>query len=376
MVRSRTRRGGASALEELAVKAAKSPQGRALAAQAFQAAKSPQARALAAQALLGAKAVYASPMGQAAKAQLMQAAQDATGVRIPTPTPSYPNPYGRSASGSTISDATPIPTATPVAKSISEDPLSEDELALATIFVVGQRDSDFRNDVAMRAVDQAARAKNRDGSLALLDGITKLAEEVKALHDAGTPMEFKAAIVGLRNPGALAQMLPMLQVPETRARIAEYIVKANEPAPGERRFLASSINQLVVAMRNRMQQKLMLGGRTRRVTRRRGGAGLSGMFGSKPPPSLMEQLLTGSDKEQEEALRRALLLAGKQAVTSPQARALAGKALRAASDHPEAFNLAKAAYQSPQGQELKRQAMAALRDSMGGGKTRRSRRRL
>ena len=110
--------------------------------------------------------------------------------------------------------------------------------------------------------------KNRDKNVALLDGVGKLATEVKALHESGAPMGAPGQISGIRNPGTLAQMLPMLQDPSVRSRIATYLVTAREPGPNERRFLAGSINQLATAIRIAFQQKLLLGGKTRRQGRK------------------------------------------------------------------------------------------------------------
>jgi len=163
--------------------------------------------------------------------------------------------------------ATPMPQ--PVAQPVASAPsLSENELALATIFLVGQSNEAFRQEIAKAATSQAVAIKNRDKNLALLDGIGKLATEVKALHESGAPMGAAARISGDRRPGPLAQMLPMLQDPAVRSRIATYLVTAREPGPNERRFLSGSINQLATAIRLGFQQKLLLGGKTRRQARK------------------------------------------------------------------------------------------------------------
>lgn len=164
-----------------------------------------------------------------------------------------------------VATSMPQPVAQPVASAPS---LSENELALATIFLVGQSNEAFRQEIAKAATSQAVAIKNRDKNLALLDGIGKLATEVKALHESGAPMGAAARISGDRRPGPLAQMLPMLQDPAVRSRIATYLVTAREPGPNERRFLSGSINQLATAIRLGFQQKLLLGGKTRRQARK------------------------------------------------------------------------------------------------------------
>jgi hypothetical protein len=159
--------------------------------------------------------------------------------------------------------------AQPMAQPMAAGPsLSPDEIALATIFLIGQSNETFRQDIAKAATSQAVTLKNRDKNVALLDGVGKLATEVKALHESGAPMGGPGQISGIRNPGTLAQMLPMLQDPSVRSRIATYLVTAQEPGPNERRFLAGSINQLATAIRIAFQQKLLLGGKTRRQGRK------------------------------------------------------------------------------------------------------------
>jgi hypothetical protein len=175
--------------------------------------------------------------------------------------------------------AQPVPMARPVALPVTAPvpqpmaaaapSLSEDELALATIFLVGQSDGSFREEIAKAATSQAVAIKNRDKNLALLDGVGKLASEVKALHESGAPMGAAARISGNRRPGPLAQLLPMLQDPAVRSRVAAYLVAAREPGPNERRFLSGSINQLATAIRIGFQQKVLLGGKTRRRQARR-----------------------------------------------------------------------------------------------------------
>jgi hypothetical protein len=190
-----------------------------------------------------ARSAYQSPVGQAVRAQAMA-----------------PPPMARP-------DAQPV--AQPVAQPMAAGPsLSPDEIALATIFLIGQSNETFRQDIAKAATSQAVTLKNRDKNVALLDGVGKLATEVKALHESGAPMGGPGQISGIRNPGTLAQMLPMLQDPSIRSRIATYLVTAREPGPNERRFLAGSINQLATAIRIAFQQKLLLGGKTRRQGRK------------------------------------------------------------------------------------------------------------
>jgi hypothetical protein len=169
-----------------------------------------------------------------------------------------------------IAVAQPVaqPMAVPVARPAAGPSLSPDEIALATIFLIGQSNETFRQDIAKAATSQALALKNRDKNVALLDGVGKLATEVKALHESGAPMGGPGQISGIRNPGTLAQMLPMLQDPSVRSRIAAYLVTAQEPGPNERRFLAGSINQLATAIRIAFQQKLLLGGKTRRQGRK------------------------------------------------------------------------------------------------------------
>ena len=186
-----------------------------------------------------ARSAYQSPVGQAVRAQAMA-----------------PPPMAR-------------PVAQPMAQPMAAGPsLSPDEIALATIFLIGQSNETFRQDIAKAATSQAVTLKNRDKNVALLDGVGKLATEVKALHESGAPMGAPGQISGIRNPGTLAQMLPMLQDPSVRSRIATYLVTAREPGPNERRFLAGSINQLATAIRIAFQQKLLLGGKTRRQGRK------------------------------------------------------------------------------------------------------------
>jgi len=186
-----------------------------------------------------ARSAYQSPVGQAVRAQGMA-----------------PPPMAR-------------PVAQPMAQPMAAGPsLSPDEIALATIFLIGQSNETFRQDIAKAATSQAVTLKNRDKNVALLDGVGKLATEVKALHESGAPMGGPGQISGIRNPGTLAQMLPMLQDPSVRSRIATYLVTAQEPGPNERRFLAGSINQLATAIRIAFQQKLLLGGKTRRQGRK------------------------------------------------------------------------------------------------------------
>jgi hypothetical protein len=159
----------------------------------------------------------------------------------------------------------PVAAPQPVAAAPS---LSEDEVALATIFLIGQTDGSFRDEIAKAATSQAIAMKNRDKNVALLDGIGKLATEVKALHESGAPMGAAARISGNRRPGALAQMLPLLADAGVRSRVAAYLVAAREPGPNERRFLSGTINQLATAVRLAFQQKLLLGGKTRRRARK------------------------------------------------------------------------------------------------------------
>ena len=186
-----------------------------------------------------ARSAYQSPVGQAVRPQAMA-----------------PPPMAQ-------------PVAQPVAQPMAAGPsLSPDEIALATIFLIGQSNETFRQDIAKAATSQAVTLKNRDKNIALLDGVGKLATEVKALHESGAPMGAPGQISGIRNPGTLAQMLPMLQDPSIRSRIATYLVTAREPGPNERRFLAGSINQLATAIRIAFQQKLLLGGKTRRQGRK------------------------------------------------------------------------------------------------------------
>ena len=190
-----------------------------------------------------ARSAYQSPVGQAVRAQAMA-----------------PPPMARPVAQ---------PMAQPVAQPMAAGPsLSPDEIALATIFLIGQSNETFRQDIAKAATSQAVTLKNRDKNVALLDGVGKLATEVKALHESGAPMGAPGQISGIRNPGTLAQMLPMLQDPSVRSRIATYLVTAREPGPNERRFLAGSINQLATAIRIAFQQKLLLGGKTRRQGRK------------------------------------------------------------------------------------------------------------
>ena len=158
--------------------------------------------------------------------------------------------------------------AAPMAMAAAAPMLSADELALATIFLVGQSNGSFRDEIAKAATSQAVAIKNRDKNLALLDGIGKLATEVKELHESGAPMGAAARISGDRRPGPLAQLLPMLQDPGVRSRVAAYLVAAREPGPNERRFLSGSINQLATAIRIAFQQKVLLGGKTRRRARK------------------------------------------------------------------------------------------------------------
>lgn len=191
------------------------------------------------------RTAYQSPTAQAVRAQVM------------APPPPMARPVA--------TPAPPPPMAQPVASSPS---LSEDELALATLFLVGQSNESFRKEVADAAARIAVTVKNRDKNIALLDGIGKLATEVKALHDSGAPMGATARISGNRKPGALAQLLPMLEDAGVRSRVATYLVTAREPGPNERRFLAGSINQLATAVRIAFQQKLLLGGKTRRRARK------------------------------------------------------------------------------------------------------------
>ena len=194
-----------------------------------------------------ARSAYQSPVGQAVRAQAMA-----------------PPPMARP-----VAQPMAQPVAQPVAQPMAAGPsLSPDEIALATIFLIGQSNETFRQDIAKAATSQAVTLKNRDKNVALLDGIGKLATEVKALHESGAPMGAPGQISGIRNPGTLAQMLPMLQDPSIRSRIATYLVTAREPGPNERRFLAGSINQLATAIRIAFQQKLLLGGKTRRQGRK------------------------------------------------------------------------------------------------------------
>jgi len=159
----------------------------------------------------------------------------------------------------------PVAAPQPVATAPS---LSEEEVALATIFLIGQTDGSFRDEIAKAATSQAIAMKNRDKNVALLDGIGKLATEVKTLVESGAPMGAAARISGNRRPGALAQMLPMLADAGVRSRVAAYLVAAREPGPNERRFLSGTINQLATAVRLAFQQKLLLGGKTRRRARK------------------------------------------------------------------------------------------------------------
>lgn len=215
-----------------------------------------------------------TPLGQAAS----QAAKDyrslvnspaASMARqaygIPPPTTGY---AGRSAVpvARPVPVATPVPVARPVPVAATPS-LNPNEISLATLFLLGQNNESYRQQVADRAIAQVAGKKNRDANLALLDGIGKLATEVKDLVASGTPMGTTAKISGVQSPGVVAQMLPMLQDPAVRSRVAMYLATAKEPAPNERRFLAGSINQLATAIRIGMQQKLMLGGKTRRRRR-------------------------------------------------------------------------------------------------------------
>ena len=194
-----------------------------------------------------ARSAYQSPVGQAVRAQAMAPPPMARPVAQP------------------MAQAMAQPVAQPMAAGPS---LSPDEIALATIFLIGQSNETFRQDIAKAATSQAVTLKNRDKNVALLDGVGKLATEVKALHESGAPMGAPGQISGIRNPGTLAQMLPMLQDPSVRSRIATYLVTAREPGPNERRFLAGSINQLATAIRIAFQQKLLLGGKTRRQGRK------------------------------------------------------------------------------------------------------------
>ena len=198
-----------------------------------------------------ARSAYQSPVGQAVRAQAMAPPPMARPVAQPMAQPMAQ------------------PVAQPMAQPMAAGPsLSPDEIALATIFLIGQSNETFRQDIAKAATSQAVTLKNRDKNVALLDGVGKLATEVKALHESGAPMGAPGQISGIRNPGTLAQMLPMLQDPSVRSRIATYLVTAREPGPNERRFLAGSINQLATAIRIAFQQKLLLGGKTRRQGRK------------------------------------------------------------------------------------------------------------
>ena len=198
-----------------------------------------------------ARSAYQSPAAQAVRAQVMAPPP----VPMARPVAMAPPPMA-------------APMAAPMAMAAAAPMLSADELALATIFLVGQSNGSFRDEIAKAATSQAVAIKNRDKNLALLDGIGKLATEVKELHESGAPMGAAARISGDRRPGPLAQLLPMLQDPGVRSRVAAYLVAAREPGPNERRFLSGSINQLATAIRIAFQQKVLLGGKTRRRARK------------------------------------------------------------------------------------------------------------
>ena len=205
----------------------------------------------------GATSAYRSPVGQAVRQQAAMTARQAIGVPAPMAQPVAPVPM-----------AQPVaPAPAPMAQ-VAAPSLSPEEVGLATIFLVGQTDESFRKEVADAAARIAVNVKNRDKNLALLDGIAKVAAEVKALHDSGAPMGASMRVSGNRKPGALAQLLPMLEDAAVRSRVAAYLVAAREPGPNERRFLAGSINQLATAVRIAFQQKLLLGGKTRRRARK------------------------------------------------------------------------------------------------------------
>lgn len=317
-----------------------------------------------------------TPFGQAA-AQMMRDMRQPYG-------PAPVNPYGRSAGPV----AAPVPVATPVAAPVAAPvPVATPVAAPQSLSVMGR---DVVSDILFQldsgrpftpddyvpksvAKEGKKQVKNRDRNLALLEAVGTLSKEVKALLDTkpAQTVPFESVKVNLSYGKNFTdfQKYEALTKPEFRAEVAQGLVTAQDPPgkPNERRFLPGVINQLATAIRGAMQKELLLGGRTRRNRKlrrstRRGGAGFADLLALAETP------------QGQQAFQQALRL-GKQAATSPEARALAG----------QAFQGAKAAYASPQGQALKREAMSALSNpemrrsllqSFMGGKTRRSRRRL
>jgi hypothetical protein len=157
--------------------------------------------------------------------------------------------------------AAPVPVATPVA-----GPVSSEVGAIATeILLVHDTPKYSETTLVPRLLKNAIDAKNKDRNTAVLNGLGSLAADVKASLDT-TPSRPRSALA--TGPGyATFSMMEKLSDPTFRSGVAQALVSVQDLK--DRKFLPSTINQIAAGLRNAMQQKLLLGGRTRRRRGRR-----------------------------------------------------------------------------------------------------------